>query len=81
MTMTRKDFAAIADALLEMRPRDPAMMSQWTEDICAVAHACKAINPRFSHDRFYDASGVRDTVAMEAATAPSWGAAARAQRH
>ena len=52
--MTKKDFALIAEALHTAHPGadDIPAFEQWRMTVRMMAHALKASNPRFDHNRF-----------------------------
>jgi hypothetical protein len=65
MTMTRKDFEAIAQAIIDTYPLaeddDPATMDSvpelmafgtWSAMRSTIADVCAASNPRFDHEKF-----------------------------
>ena len=55
MSMSKKDFIALADALRSEKPGanwNPNKMVQWELDIKAVADVCQKSNPRFNRDRW-----------------------------
>ena len=60
--MTRKDYRAIAAALLIVRPPegDAAAMLTWAQDVRSIAAALLADNPRFIPGRFYRAAGLEE---------------------
>ena len=71
--MTRKHFAALAEALREQSPRvrmergeyafdlasdEYALQTlQWERDVRAIASACAIANSGFQYERFYRAAG------------------------
>lgn len=57
MSMSKKDFIALADALRAERPASNwslNKMAQWELDVRAVADACEAANPRFNRELWMD---------------------------
>lgn len=57
MTISCRDFRAIAQALLAQDPRrsgdnDREMLLQWQRDCNAVAYALSTLNPNFDGQRF-----------------------------
>ena len=61
MSMSRKDFQAIAQELKENCPQGevtdilPHTRAQWQSDVLAVARALSRLNPNFNHSRFCEA--------------------------
>ena len=67
ITMTRKHFAALAEALRDRQPHYAPTESrteygvrycQWEADVRGIAAACARLNPGFKRERFYDACGL-----------------------
>lgn len=57
--MTRKHFAAIADALKQSRPAaGPHQRRQWLADCHTICATLKQFNPDFNRSRFLEACGV-----------------------
>jgi hypothetical protein len=57
MSMSKKDFIALADALRTEKPGenwDPNKRVQWELDVKAVANVCARANPRFNRKRWLD---------------------------
>ena len=56
MSMTKKDFIALAEELAHIRPNiiDPLYV-EWIICIKAVASACKYNNPNFDREKFIEA--------------------------
>src|SRR5271166_5021243 len=55
MSMSKRDFVALADALRAEKPGDnwnPNKRVQWELDVEAIADVCAASNPRFKRDRW-----------------------------
>lgn len=54
--MSRKHFVALASALRECRPQ-PRTRAYWTwfHLVARVVEACRATNPRFNAERFWNA--------------------------
>lgn len=52
--MSKKDFEAIAEAMLSSKPdaKSKAALAQWEKDVEALARVCGGQNPRFDHGRF-----------------------------
>jgi len=63
MSMSRKDFQAIAEALSKERPSLETALPQWLQwkqDVRAVAKVLSLCNPAFNRDRFLTACGADD---------------------
>lgn len=59
--MTKKHFMMLAEMLHNTKPiKDGVAMTQWTEDVGAVAAVCYNMNPRFDRHKFYEACGVKE---------------------
>ena len=56
--MTRKHFEKLA-SILKVQRADPYM-------IRAIAYFCAEQNPRFDHEKFYEASGLTEKLAPNA---------------
>lgn len=56
--MSKKDFEAIAEAMLSSKPKptSKAAMAQWEKDVEALARVCGGQIPRFDHGRFVRAA-------------------------
>jgi hypothetical protein len=58
MSMTRKDFAVLAEQLAQSWPSNPAAgdanarRRQWQKDVLRICRACRQINPSFDQVRF-----------------------------
>lgn len=54
MSMSKKDFIALADALKESQPLFPTDLQrkQWEQDCWTIADVCQASNPHFKRDRW-----------------------------
>ena len=55
MSMSKRDFIALADALRAEKPGDnwnPNKKTQWELDVKAIANVCAASNPRFKQERW-----------------------------
>lgn len=59
MSMSKKDFVALADALRRTQPRASngteraeALAFQWAQDVNALAQFCRSQNPRFDEARW-----------------------------
>jgi len=67
MTMTRKDFQALADGLRAVRPvamstapKQALANAQWARCVVMVGTACYAANGHFDRGRFETACGLDD---------------------
>lgn len=69
MSMSKKDFVALAQELRDVMPqanpqdlvetaRNQLRHEAWMSCVRAVVHVCERANPAFDRDRFYEASGV-----------------------
>lgn len=63
MTMTRKDFQAIARKFAEERPDELDVSfevgSTWAKAVLAIAEVCRESNPNFNTEKFLDACYAR----------------------
>lgn len=60
MSMTRKHFKLLAEALKDSMPEptDETAMSQWQKSCKHVAGVLRQANPAFNRDKFLEACGV-----------------------
>lgn len=65
MTMTRKDYVLLAEALKYAKPdyvpdslTNLARREQWERDCTKIAAALRGENPRFDNERFAKACGI-----------------------
>lgn len=59
--MTRKDYVALAAALLHARPANSGVQrDQWEKDVLTVADVLGRDNARFDRMRFVNAAGIED---------------------
>jgi len=66
MSMTRKDFQALADQLRAVRPyraEDRATIALWRRTVAAIGTACYAANGSFDRNRFDTACGADELEA------------------
>ena len=54
MSMSKKDFIALADALRRVRNGSMGETSSFVQCVQAIADTCKESNPRFNRDRWFD---------------------------
>lgn len=60
MSMSKRDFEMIADALRRTKPpssHDEQVLVQWGDDVLAIASVLRISNPRFDRARFLKACG------------------------
>jgi hypothetical protein len=70
VSMTKKDFVALARALRGSRPAEDDYstasdsndkLEQWQADVAAVAEVCAKANPSFKRDKWLDAVELAET--------------------
>lgn len=77
MSMTRRDFEGIAQAMKDGMPEtvdgaiNPDAMTQWKRDLTAMGRYLQGTNPRFDLARFLEASGWE--ADRRAARSENWG--------